>query len=88
MDILRQTVPAMTVISEAWMNDLVVPEIGINEYQANLDIPMMVASGGEERTLDHVIELLHQAGLVLKTNVIVDDTISRQIVIASLATGV
>lgn len=71
-----------------WIDDLVVPEIGVNEYQANLDIPMVVALGGKERTSDNVIEILQQAGLVLQNNVIVEDIISRQTVIASLANGV
>lgn len=49
--------------SKLYMNEWVLPDEGCSLYEATMDIQMMMATNGIERTKDQWTELLRRAGL-------------------------
>lgn len=65
MQILRQIRSAMTPDSILLINDMVLPEAGAPPFATSLDLVMLGACAGRERTLDDWNNLFSHVGLVI-----------------------
>ncbi|RYP17961.1 hypothetical protein DL765_004180 [Monosporascus sp. GIB2] len=63
--LLEQTRNAMRQDSILLLDEWVLPEAGVNSYAASMDLTMMAAFAGMERTESHWRELLDEVGLKL-----------------------
>ena len=66
LKILKNVLPAMDSNSEIWIDELVVPDIGATQAQANWDLTMLTCVAGMERSRSQWVELLDEAGLTIR----------------------
>ncbi|KAL4807939.1 S-adenosyl-L-methionine-dependent methyltransferase [Aspergillus unguis] len=66
LQILRNTVSAMSPDSRILIMDMVLPDTEVSTFQASLDIQMMCIGAGAERSRNQWSELLKQAGLEIR----------------------
>lgn len=65
VQILRQIKPAMAPDSVLLINDMVLPETGVPPFSTSLDLVMLGACAGRERTLVDWKNLFSQVGLAI-----------------------
>lgn len=64
--ILKNLVPAMDSDSEIWIDEVVVPDIGATQAQANWDLTMLTCVAGMERSRSQWDQVFEAAGLVIR----------------------
>ena len=63
---MKNITPAMDSSSEIWIDEVVVPDVGATEAQANWDLTMLTCVAGLERSRGQWDQLLDGAGLAIR----------------------
>ena len=82
LKILKNVLPAMDSNSEIWIDELVVPDIGATQAQANWDLTMLTCVAGMERSRSQWVELLDEAGLTIRKLWTVDAGRGESVIVA------
>lgn len=82
LQILNNLIPAMDSESEIWIDEVVVPDTGATQAQANWDLTMLTCVAGMERSRSQWDQLIKAAGLVIRKIWIVDAGRGEGVIVA------
>lgn len=74
----------MTPDSVLLINDMILPDIGASPFATALDLVMLCACGGLERTEEQWYELLREAGLKINKIVVYDQVSFHALITVTL----
>lgn len=74
----------MTAQSVILINDMILPEKEVPTFAASLDLVMLAAFGGRERTLKEWVKLVGDVGLVIKEYITYNYELCHSIIGVSL----